>query len=113
MAADIFGISIEIWYAFAGFISGTQYMKHLIKIKVQRERYGRCIKEARAKLRMLDEVDKVIGLPECQSKISKAARVQDDEIPWATTGCELTDQILASARNAGIHPGDFLDGVEL
>jgi hypothetical protein len=109
VASDIFGISIEIWYAFAGFISGTQYMKHMIKLKVQRERYVRGIEEAKAKLRMLDEVDKVIGLPECQSEISKAARMQAEEIPWATTGCDLTDDILAAARDAGINPGEFLD----
>lgn len=109
MAADIFGISIEIWYVFAGFISGTQYMRHLIKINAQRERCIRGIEEAKAKLRAFDEADKFIGLPECQSEISKAARMQSDEIPWATTGCDLTDEILAAARDAGINPGEFLD----
>lgn len=102
MESELFGVSMELWYAFAGMVNGYVLCSYNIRVK-------RRIAEIKAETKMLTEAVRV----KVTQRELPPESTESPEVEWASSGCELTDQILTSARNAGIHPGDFLDGVEL
>ena len=99
MESELFGVSMEIWYSVAGMVSGYHLGGHSMKMKQR-------IAAIKAETKVLTGIVR-------EKPVSRELPPESSESPevvLASSGCELTDQILQAAWDKGINPGEFLDG---
>ncbi len=92
---------MTFWLWLAGVAQGYVLAGHTMRIRLRAA-------ELRSNTKGLSDVLRARQSLEARREECKAIS-GTVEVEWASSGCDLTDQILEAARDKGINPGEFLD----